>query len=55
MEKEGLRQFLNYLLERDVSINTIATDRHKGVGAIMKQTIPTSLINMMYGIWPRVL
>ena len=28
MEKEGLRQSLNYLLEQGVSIITIATDRH---------------------------
>ena len=33
VEKEGLRRSLNYLLERNVSINTIATDRHKGVDA----------------------
>ena len=28
MEKERLRQSLNYLLEQDVSIATIVTDRH---------------------------
>ena len=52
MEKEGLRRSLNYLLERNVSINTIATDRHKGVGS---QNILTFPISMMYGIWLRVL
>ena len=36
MEKEGLRRSLNYLLERDVSINTIAT----GVGTLMKTDYP---------------
>ena len=36
MEKEGLRRSLNYLLEQGVSIVTIATDRHRGVGALMK-------------------
>ena len=36
MKKEGLRRSLNYLLEQDVSIITIATDRHRGVGALMK-------------------
>ena len=30
MEKEGLGRSLNYLLGQDVSINTIATDRHRG-------------------------
>ena len=36
IEKEGLRRSLNYLLEQDVSVITIATDRHWGVGALMK-------------------
>ena len=36
MEKEGLRWSPNYLLEQDISIITIATDRHWGVGALMK-------------------
>ena len=36
MEKEGLRQCLDYLLDRGVLIDTIATDRHNGVGALMK-------------------
>ena len=36
MEKEGLRRSLNYLLEQGVSIVTIATGRHRGVGALMK-------------------
>ena len=49
MEKEGLRRSLNYLLERDVSINTIATDRHKGVGALMKADYP--YITHQYDVW----
>ena len=46
MEKEGLRRSLNYLLERNVSINTIATDRHRGVGALMK-----IYITHQYDVW----
>ena len=46
MEKEGLRQSLNYLLEQDVFINTIATDRHRGVGALMK-----TYITHQYNAW----
>ena len=46
MEKEGLRRSLNYLLEWDVSINTIATDRHRGVGALMKTDYP-----YQYDVW----
>ena len=36
LEKEGLRRSLNYLLEQDVSVITIATDRYRGVGVLMK-------------------
>ena len=49
MEKEGLRWSLNYLLERDISINTIATDRHRGVGALMKTDYP--YITHQYDVW----
>ena len=49
MEKEGLRRCLNYLLDRDVSIDTIATDRHRGVGALMKSDYPS--INHQYDVW----
>ena len=49
MEKEGLRRSLNYLLEQDVSINTIATDRHRGVGALMKTDYP--YITHQYDVW----
>ena len=49
MEKEGLRWFLNYLLKQDVSINTIATDRHMGVGALMKTEYP--YIIHQYDVW----
>ena len=34
LEMEGLRQSLNYLLEQDVSIITIAADRHQDMGAL---------------------
>ena len=40
MEKEGLRWSLNYLLGQDVSIDTIATDRHRGVSALMRKEYP---------------
>ena len=36
VEKEGLRRSANYLLEEDISIIAIATDRHWGVGSLMK-------------------
>ncbi len=49
MEKEGLRWSLNYLLEQDVSINTIATDRYRGVGALMKTEYP--YITHQYDVW----
>ena len=49
MEKEGLRCCLNYLLDGDVSIDTIATDRHRGVGALMKSDYPS--INHQYDVW----
>ena len=49
MEKEGLRHCLKYLLDRDVSIDTIATDRHRGVGALMKSDYPS--INHQYDVW----
>ena len=49
MEKEGLRRSLNYLLEQDVSIITIATDRHRGVGALMKSDY--SHISHQYDVW----
>ena len=49
MEKEGLRRSLNYLLEQGVSIVTIATDRHRGVGALMKSNYAD--INHQYDVW----
>ena len=49
MEKEGLRRSLNYLLEQDVSIITIAMDRHRGVGALMKSDYP--YISHQYDVW----
>ena len=44
MEKKGLRRSLNYLLEQGVSIVTTATDRHQGVGALMKSTLTNSRV-----------
>ena len=49
MEKEGLRRSLNYLLEQDISIITIATDGHRGVGALMKSDY--SHISHQYDVW----
>ena len=49
MEKKGLRRSLNYLLERDVSIVTIATDRHRGVGALMKSDNPYT--SHQFDVW----
>ena len=43
------RQSLNYLLEQDVSIVTIATDRHRGVGVLMKSDYPH--ISHQYDVW----
>ena len=49
MEKEGLRRSLNYLLGQDVSIDTIATNRHRGVVALMKKEYP--YITHQYDVW----
>ena len=49
MEEEGLRRSLNYLLERDVSIVTIAMDRHRGVGTLMILDYP--YISHQYDVW----
>ena len=49
MEKEGLRRPLNYLLEQGVSIVTIATDRHQGVGTLMKSDY--AYISHQYDVW----
>ena len=40
MEKEGLRRCLDSLLAHDVQILSIATDRHRGVGSLMRQEYP---------------
>ena len=37
------------MLEQDVSIVTIATDRHRGVGALMKSDYP--YISHQYDVW----
>ena len=55
MEKEGLRRCLTCLLDKGLSIDTIATDRHQGVGALMKADYPTLDTSMMSGTWLRVL
>ena len=49
MEKEGLRRCLDSLLARDVQILSIATDRHRGVGALMKQEYP--FIEHQFDVW----
>ena len=49
MEKEGLRQSINYLLEQDVSIVTIVTDRHRGAGVLKKSDY--SHISHQYDVW----
>ena len=50
MEKEGLRRCLDSLLARDVQILCIATDRHRGVGTLMKQETLLLNISMMFVI-----
>jgi len=49
MEKEGLRCSLTCLLDKGLSIDTIATDRHQGVGALMKADYPH--ISHQYDGW----
>ena len=51
MEKEGLKQPLDKLLNKDVDILSVATDRHTGVASLMKKCYSyIEHINMMYGI-----
>ena len=40
MEKEGLGQYLDKLMEQDVDISTRATDRHTGFASLMKTDYP---------------
>ena len=49
VEKEGLRWSLNYLLEQDVSIVSIAMDRRRCVGALMKSDYTHIVRCMAYG------
>ena len=49
VEKETLRWSLNYLLGKDVSIDTVATNRHRGVGPLMKIEYP--YITHQYDVW----
>ena len=49
MEKEGLRRSLTCLLDKGLSIDTISTDRHRGVGALMKPDYPH--ISHQYDVW----
>ena len=41
IEKEGFQRCLDYLLANDVKILSIATDRHQGVGSLMKNKYST--------------
>ena len=49
MEKEGFQRCLDYLLANDVKILSIATDRHRGVGSLMKNKY--SYIEHQYDVW----
>ena len=49
MEKEGLRRCLDSLLANDVQILSITTDRHWGMGALMKKDY--SFIEHQYDVW----
>ena len=49
MEKEGLRCCLDKLLTQDVTITSIATDRHTGVASLMKKEY--SFIDHQYDMW----
>ena len=49
MVKEGLQRCLDNLLARDVQILSIATDIHRGVGALMKQEYP--FIEHQFDVW----
>ena len=40
MEKEGLRCCLDKVLAQGVETTSIATDRHTGVGFLMKKSYP---------------
>ena len=53
MEKEGFRCCLDKLFDQGVDIISVATDRHTGVASLMKNVTVT--LNMMCGIWPKVL
>ena len=55
MEKEGLRRCLDKLFDQGVDIISVATDRHIGVASLMKNVTLTLNINMMCGIWPKML
>ena len=49
MEKEGLHQCLDSSLANDVQTLSIATDRHHGVGSLMKNEY--SFIEHQYDVW----
>ena len=49
MEKEGLRRCLDSLLANGVQILSIATDRHRGVGSLMKNDY--CFIDHQYDVW----
>ena len=49
MEKEGLRRCLDSLLANNVQILSIVTDRHRGVGSLMKKEYP--FIKHQFDVW----
>ena len=49
MEKEGLRRCLDSLLAHDAQILSIVTDRHRGVGLLMRQEY--RFIEHQYDVW----
>ena len=49
MEKEGLRRCLDCLLANNVQILSITTDRHRGVGSLMKKEYP--FIEHQFDVW----
>ena len=53
MEKEGLQCCFD--LTQGVTITSVATDRHTSVASLMKKNIHLLIINMMYGMWLKVL
>ena len=49
MEKERLRHCLDKLLTQDITITSIATDRHTSVASLMKKEY--SFVGHQYDVW----